>query len=92
MSIKEPIFVYDPADLLVFETVSKAERYVEPADAFDSIYFDANGQILNASIEKDTIGIDHTKITENNSPTYDKNVLRRIIEDTLNMSVIQSTN
>lgn len=83
MSIKEPIFVYEPADLLVFETIWKAERYVEPCDAKDSFYFDAEGQILKVSIEKDIRGIEHTKISENDAAQYDKDELKQLIIDTL---------
>ena len=83
MPIKEPIFAYDPADLLVFETVWKAERYIEPIDADDSIYFDDEGQILKASVENDNKGIERTIIRETNAPQYNKVKLRQIIVDTL---------
>lgn len=83
MAITEPIFAYDPADLLVFETVRKAERYIEPIDAKDNKYFDADGQILTVLIEKDFKGIERTIIKESDAPQYDKTELRRIILDTL---------
>lgn len=83
MSIKEPVFVYEPNTLLVFENIWKAERYVEPCDANDSIYFDADGQILKVSIEKDNRGIEHTKIYENEVAQYDKDQLRQLIIEKL---------
>lgn len=83
MAITEPIFVYDPADLLVFETIWKAERYVEWADADDNIYFDAEGQILKSSVEKNSRGVEQTRIRESNAPQYDKARLRQIIVDAL---------
>jgi hypothetical protein len=83
MPIKEPIFVYDPADLLVFETIWHAERYIEPIDAKDGIYFDAEGQILKASTEKDIKGFERTIIRENDFVQYNKVELQRIIMETL---------
>jgi hypothetical protein len=83
MPILEPIFIYDPVDLLVFETIWQAERYIEPIDANDGIYFDAAGQILKVSIEKDLKGIARTTIGENDLVQYNKVELQRIIIDTL---------
>lgn len=50
--MKAPIFIYEPGDLLVFETLESARSYLEPADVKNTIAraFDAEGRKLSLSV------------------------------------------
>ena|SRR5215204_1884251 len=63
--MKPPIFVYEPADLSVFESIAAAELGVEPIDVRNNefLYYDAEGRILEASVVTDERGIERTLIT-----------------------------
>jgi len=77
--IAEPIFIYQPVDLMVFETVSFAERYLEPKDTMDEDYeyFDSEGRILEASVVQDSKRMQRILI----EPTerFDREKLQRIL-------------
>jgi hypothetical protein len=80
-NMKEPIFVYEPIDLDVFETVEKAELKIEPVDVKNSsfIYYDSEGKILTAYVERDAKGIEKTRIRDGNDGEYDTSNLKHII-------------
>jgi hypothetical protein len=44
--IKTPILSFDGYDVMVFETVEAAERFVEPPDVDDGVTYDAEGRLL----------------------------------------------
>jgi formylmethanofuran dehydrogenase subunit E len=81
--MKKPIFAYEPDDLMVFETVWKAERYIEPPDVNNRIYLDAEGKILTALVEEDSRGIERVIIIENSNSPYQPDELERIIKSSL---------
>jgi len=53
--MKPPIFVYEPNDLDVFESVRLAERYLEPPDVLDGAYsaYDSEGRLLKLGVSDD---------------------------------------
>jgi hypothetical protein len=44
--MRPPIFLWEPNDLLVFDSVEKAEAFVEPPDVKAGIAYDAEGRLL----------------------------------------------
>ncbi len=54
--MKTPIFIYEPDDLIIFETIADAQSYLEAPDIVGGIYkaFDAEGRLLrlNTTNEK----------------------------------------
>ncbi|MEO8572550.1 MAG: hypothetical protein ABI481_01165 [Pyrinomonadaceae bacterium] len=83
--MKAPIFVYEPNDLGVFESVHDAELKVETYDVRDEsfFYYDADGQILAASVVKGDDGIERTVIHETAEKLFDEEGLREILLDFL---------
>jgi hypothetical protein len=83
--MKTPIFVYQPNDLCVFESVKAAERYVEPIDVKNNeyIFYDAEGAVLRAMVVKDFLGIERTEICEEPTQPDEPAELRKILSDFL---------
>lgn len=83
--MKPPIFVYEPADLSVFDEVWKAERYIEPPDVKEGIYFfyDSEGLVLESVVIKDDRGIEQCVIKKPQEETYIPDKLKSIIIDNL---------
>jgi len=82
--MRPPIFVYEPNDLDVFESVEAAERYIEPIDVKNDefTFFDSEGRVLNASVVIDTKGIERTVI-DDTEDQFNKSELKRILVDFL---------
>ena len=59
--MKEPIFVYEPEDLLVFESKKDAELYLEPYDVGTYEIFDAKGKRLNVTLTGDNMTLIHER-------------------------------
>ncbi len=53
--MKAPIFVYETNNLDVFESVSAAERYVEPPDVLSGVFsaYDSEGRLLKLAVSAD---------------------------------------
>jgi hypothetical protein len=83
--MKPPIFVYDPGDLDVFESVELAERYIEAIDVKKNlyVYLDADGRKLTASVYKDKRGVELCSITEPTEAVFDEELLMKLIIDML---------
>lgn len=83
--MKPPIFVYEPIDLGIFESVKEAELKVEPIDARSGEfeYYDADGRVLTASIATDENGVERTVIHERDEKIFDQGKLRAILLDFL---------
>jgi len=83
--MKPPIFVYEPDDLDVFESLDSAQLKVEPIDVKDNafLYFDSEGTILEASVVRDHRGIELTVIHESNPTEFNQPALTRILKDFL---------
>ena len=83
--MKTPIFVYEPDNLSVFDEVWKAERYIEPADVNEGIYFfyDSEGLILESLVIQNDKGIEKCVIKEPQEKIYNPKELKSIIIDTL---------
>ena len=52
--MKPPIFIYEPVDLNVFQSVKSAQSWLEPIDVESGIYaaFDSEGKKLNVKVIK----------------------------------------
>lgn len=85
--MNKPIIYYETEDgsIIIFESVEKAERYIEPIDLKigDSVFFDSEGRILEAYVVEDSRGIEKTVITDSNEENFDKTKLRQILIDFL---------
>lgn len=83
--MKEPVIVAENGDVDIFESVEKAESYIEPIDVKtgDNVFFDSEGKILQASIVKDSRGIERIVITDADEENYDRQKLRNILIDFL---------
>jgi hypothetical protein len=49
--MKSPLFIWEPNDLIAFESVDALEAYVEPPDADAGRAFDATGRLLSVTAE-----------------------------------------
>lgn len=49
--MKPPLFVWEPNDLMAFESVEGLEAYVEPPDVDTGRAFDATGRLLSVTAE-----------------------------------------
>ncbi|HEX4186899.1 MAG TPA: hypothetical protein VHY83_03275 [Solirubrobacteraceae bacterium] len=45
-TIRPPIFIWEPNELLAFDSIHSAEGFVEPYDADDGTVYDAEGRLL----------------------------------------------
>lgn len=45
--MKRPIIIYDNGDLLIFESIEKAESYLEPIDIDIYTGYDSQGHLLS---------------------------------------------
>ena len=54
----------DEAELFIFENVWYAERYLEPIDIEDGIFYNSKGMVLSATTLKDSKGIEHVVINQ----------------------------
>lgn len=83
--MKTPIFVYQPNDLCVFESIKAAESYIEPIDVENReyVYYDAEGAVLQAKVVRDLVGIEKTKIYEEPVHRHEPSELRKILIDFL---------
>ena len=54
-----PVFIYEPVDMNVYETVESAELSLEAIDVNDNVYtgYDADGRLLKLIAEQDRIKI-----------------------------------
>jgi hypothetical protein len=55
--MKPPIIANNLGDVLIFESITKAERYIEPIDVKNGAYviYDSEGRLLEASVVKKKI-------------------------------------
>lgn len=83
--MKEPIIVTENGDIDIFESVEKAERYIEPIDVKtgDSVFYDSEGRILQASVIEDSRGIEKTVIEDGKEYRVNNSELKRILIDFL---------
>jgi uncharacterized protein (DUF3820 family) len=83
--MKEPIICFnrDEHSTLIFESVFKAERYVEPIDIKigNNVFYDSEGKILEGSVITDPRGIERTLISEIANNKFDKYELKRVLID-----------
>jgi hypothetical protein len=49
--MEPPLFVWEPNDLIAFESAAALEAYVEPADVDSGRAFDATGRLLSVTAE-----------------------------------------
>jgi len=79
--MKPPIIADNRGDVLVFETVEKAERYLEPIDVKNNEYeiYDAGGWRLTASVIRDSRGRERVRLSLNQPPIQDQDKLRTIL-------------
>ena len=49
--MRAPIFVWEPNDLIVFDSVERAEAWIEPYDVADRVVYDADGRLLAFALE-----------------------------------------
>ena len=80
--MKPPIFVYEPIDLSVFESVEAAELGVKPIDVLNNeyLYFDSEGTVLVASVTRDNRGIERTVIRESSPMEFNEPGLTQILK------------
>jgi hypothetical protein len=89
--IEPPVILWNNGDIVVFETVADAQRYVEPVDVQNGEYkaFDAKGQSLELIGETRRTGriFRHESaavvIRESQPPGPHRDELRRILVDVL---------
>lgn len=82
-----PIIVCEQGDILCFESIELAERYLEPIDICNDEYrcFDADAQELTLTVMR-RIGIfnkDIVKISETQGGESKKKFLREVVSDFL---------
>ncbi len=51
--IEIPIFLYEPNDLSVFDSLESAKRYAEPIDVINNVYtaYDAKGRLRKLEVQ-----------------------------------------
>lgn len=83
--MKEPIIVAENGDVDIFESVEKAERYIEPIDVKigDNVFYDSEGRVLRAFVVNDSRGIEKTVITSNEDEKINHSELKKILIDFL---------
>jgi hypothetical protein len=55
--MKPPIIIYDNGDLLIFESIDKAESYLEPIDIDIYTGYDCEGHLLSLTEQGDRVTI-----------------------------------
>lgn len=83
--MKPPIYVYEPNDLDVFESLELAERYIEAIDVKNNEYeyFDSEGRKLEASVYLDDRGIEMCRILDSEKYEPEPHRLKSLILDML---------
>jgi hypothetical protein len=85
--MKPPIFVFEPNDLTIFESVENAERYIEPPEVRDGslFFYDSEGRVLEGSVYKDSRGIELCRISEGKECKFVPDTLREVISSSLEL-------
>lgn len=85
--MKEPIIVYENGSVDIFESVEKAELYIEPIDVKnnESVFYDSEGRLLKASVQEDQNGIERTVIEEDESHIIQTSELKSILKGYLSL-------
>jgi hypothetical protein len=88
--MKPPIIVNDNGDLLAFDTVEKAERYLEPQDVReDNELFDGEGRVLKEVIVKHLLA-KRVKLEPATEPGVGTSRLRDLLADFLSRTGTRS--
>jgi hypothetical protein len=84
--MKEPIIVYENGAVDIFDRRDRAEAYVEPIDVRNNeyVFYDSEGQLLEALIVEDSRGIEHVVLQDGKEEIYDKPGLALILARFLN--------
>src|SRR5437899_3150835 len=79
--MKPPIIADNHGDVLVFESVAKAELYMEPIDIRNREYviYDSEGRLLTASIIKTEKGRERVVVKVEEPHRHDREALRTIL-------------
>ena len=85
--MKPPIFVYEPHDLTIFESLENTERYIEPPEVKNGklSFYDSDGRILEGSVYIDGRGIELCRISEGKECKFVPDELREIISSSLEL-------
>jgi hypothetical protein len=77
--MRPPIVADNCGDITLFETIDSAERFLEPIDIRNQEYelFDADGNILRASISQDAKGVERVELQHDDSMRCDESKLRQ---------------
>lgn len=83
--MKEPIFIYCPNTLDVFESVEFAAGYIEAPEvkSDDHNFYDSEGQVLEAIVVIDQRGIENCVIRETAEKKYQPEILKTLLFDML---------
>ena len=63
--IENPIIVYDQGDVLVFESISLAERYLEIYDLNEYVGYDSEGRLLHLTTYDNLVKIELAELEPN---------------------------
>lgn len=75
------VIAEEHGDVLVFDSILSAERYIEPIDVRNNeyVFYDGLAQSLEATVEKDARGFENVKINLPDIPQLFESDLRRIL-------------
>jgi hypothetical protein len=81
VSLKPPIIVDNYGDMMVFESLTKAESYLEPIDIRNGEYivFDSGGHILKQSVIKDFKGRERVALTLEQDYKWEGDKLKTVL-------------
>ena len=81
MSMIAPIFAYEHGDLLVFDSIVAAERYLEPIDIQNREYviYDRRGQLLSGRVDP----LHGVKLSSTTPPDFNEQKLHQVLSQFL---------
>ena len=86
--MEEVVIAYDHGDVIIFDSISRAEKYLESIDVNNNEYilYNGNGRRLIANVRSESRGFERVVITEDLIDDSSKSELMQILTRLLNYS------